>query len=219
MQDNEYVLQRLQKLEAQNRRFKIAGAFALILFASFSVMGQTVKRRIYQAERFEILDSSGKRIAYFGLAPDIADIDKSEVELVLGDTEQKAMCTIINRGTIILKERGLYLEGKHLGMFPGGITLNDGQSNEHVDLDTSRISMAKSDTHSLTIYPNHLHIIGPDQGYSWLSASDFSLKDADFSISLGEADLITPKAGDANEKSAPSIVMFDKDKKVIWKAP
>ncbi|HEY2646321.1 MAG TPA: hypothetical protein VGI34_05085 [Candidatus Acidoferrales bacterium] len=36
---------------------------------------------------------------------------------------------------------------------------------------------------------------------------------------LGTANLVTPQTGETHRVSAASLVLFDKDKNVIWKAP
>jgi hypothetical protein len=40
-----------------------------------------------------------------------------------------------------------------------------------------------------------------------------------FEARLGVADLVTPRTGETHKTSAASVVLFDKDKNVIWKAP
>jgi hypothetical protein len=40
-----------------------------------------------------------------------------------------------------------------------------------------------------------------------------------FSATLGVANLQTPRTGETQKRSAASLVLFDKDKNVIWKAP
>ena len=40
-----------------------------------------------------------------------------------------------------------------------------------------------------------------------------------FQTTIGTADLITPGTGETSKTSAASMVLFDKDKKVLWKAP
>ena len=40
-----------------------------------------------------------------------------------------------------------------------------------------------------------------------------------FQTTIGTTDLVTPRTGETHKTSAASLVLFDKDKKVLWKAP
>jgi hypothetical protein len=40
-----------------------------------------------------------------------------------------------------------------------------------------------------------------------------------FSAALGVNNLVTPRSGETHKTSAASLVLFDKNKNVIWKAP
>lgn len=43
--------------------------------------------------------------------------------------------------------------------------------------------------------------------------------DEGFETSIGSTDLVTPATGETHKTSAASLVMFDKEKNVIWRAP
>ena len=52
------------------------------------------------------------------------------------------------------------------------------------------------------------------------SGSELSiLDDEGFETRIGAIDLVTPRTGETHKTSAASVVLFDKDKKVLWKAP
>jgi hypothetical protein len=40
-----------------------------------------------------------------------------------------------------------------------------------------------------------------------------------YSAALGNTDLVTPRTGETSKTSAASVVLFGKDKKVLWQAP
>ena len=47
-----------------------------------------------------------------------------------------------------------------------------------------------------------------------------TLQDSDgFKTVIGSIDLLNPRTGETSKTSAASVVLFDKDKKVLWKAP
>jgi hypothetical protein len=59
--DLQAILERLEKLERQNRRLKYAGVVTLIAFGALAIIGQTTyKRRMIRAEEFQLVDSHGK---------------------------------------------------------------------------------------------------------------------------------------------------------------
>jgi hypothetical protein len=59
--DTRAILERLERLEKQNRRLKRSGLAALILVSAVLLMGQATHRsRVVAAERFNLLDSTGK---------------------------------------------------------------------------------------------------------------------------------------------------------------
>ena len=54
------VMNRLERLEKQNRRIKQIGALALILIASVLLMGQASSKRTVEANQFMLKDTSGR---------------------------------------------------------------------------------------------------------------------------------------------------------------
>jgi hypothetical protein len=57
-------------------------------------------------------------------------------------------------------------------------------------------------------------------GVDSVISGQMHVEDADgFSATLGVANLITPRTGEKHTTSAASLVLFDKNKDVIWKAP
>ena len=57
--DSSVLMERLEKLEKQNRRLKQVGAVALVLAASILLMGQAPARRTVEANEFILKDASG----------------------------------------------------------------------------------------------------------------------------------------------------------------
>jgi hypothetical protein len=53
-----------------------------------------------------------------------------------------------------------------------------------------------------------------------LSPYNLNLQDQDgFLATLGVTNIVTPRTGETHSTSAASLVLFDKNKSVIWKAP
>jgi hypothetical protein len=58
--DIQTIIERLGKLERQNRRLRYAGVVTLIAFGALVIIGQTTyKRRVIRAEEFQLVDSHG----------------------------------------------------------------------------------------------------------------------------------------------------------------
>lgn len=62
------VLERLAKLERQNRRFKRAGLVAMVLAGATLLLGQATPQWKVEAERFVLKDADGKVRAELGMA-------------------------------------------------------------------------------------------------------------------------------------------------------
>ncbi len=59
--DMQTIIERLGKLERQNRRLNYAGVVTIIAFGALVIISQTTyKRRVIRAEEFQLVASSGK---------------------------------------------------------------------------------------------------------------------------------------------------------------
>lgn len=59
--DLQVMLERLEKLERQNRRLKYGGLAILIAFGALAIIGQTAYTRcVIRAKEFQLVDSHGK---------------------------------------------------------------------------------------------------------------------------------------------------------------
>jgi hypothetical protein len=66
------LTQRLDRLERENRRLKIAGAIVLLAVVAVGAMGQVLPKavpKVLEAERFVLRDTSGKILATLGPSP------------------------------------------------------------------------------------------------------------------------------------------------------
>lgn len=79
----ETLAQRLDRLERENRRLKIAGAFLVLALAAVGAMGQVLPKavpKVVEAERFVLRDSTGRERAVLEMArygPRIALLDET----------------------------------------------------------------------------------------------------------------------------------------------
>lgn len=98
-------------------------------------------------------------------------------------------------------------------MHVGGLTLYDGSGKARVAIITG------ADETILEVY-------GPNGETVTVGASSvddeagFLVSDAEgFQTRIGKASLVTPRTGETHRTSAASVLLFDKEKKVLWKAP
>jgi hypothetical protein len=189
---------RILKLENQNRRLKQFGIAVLIIPTLFLIMAQAPSSKTVEADRFILRDGNGvirAAIVMAGGQPDLSLFD------------EKGMTRLSLSGGAI--EDG----GKVLG---GGLTLYDSHHRVRADF------TAEDDSAFLQLYG-----LNPDDPIrttvteaGLYSSGRVHLVDADgFEASLGAANLITPLTGETHKTSAASLILFGKDKNVIWKAP
>ena len=114
------VLERVEKLERQNRKLKSTGLIALIAIGGLLLMGQTPsKSRTIRAEEFQLVDSHDKvmgRIRVDGSSPQIVLFNENGKEtvalyaypntgeLLLSDLDSGAT-TRTSAGSIVVSER------------------------------------------------------------------------------------------------------------------
>ena len=188
------IERRLERLEKQNRRMKQAAVLVILLVGALFVMGQS------RAEQRKAIDVT--RVTFYNKI-----------------------------GTV-----GAILE-------PGlsGILIKDGEGRERFDF-----SFVSEDMTSLWIYesspPKNRILLGTNKdgamidmgpqegrgsdktrvrlGYMSNSGNGLSVTDRQgFETQVGVSTLDTRQTGASTTTSAASIVMFDKQEKVIWKAP
>ena len=126
--DWQAVVERLEKLENQNRRLKQAGAVALIIAAAILLMGQASPNRTVEANEFILKDSSGTvrgRFSTYEQNTHLRLYDANEKPrlwlhvggLVLWDNDGKARAALsMNEEETILDLVGTNGSGAHLGV-------------------------------------------------------------------------------------------------------
>jgi hypothetical protein len=101
------------------------------------------------------------------------------------------------------------------------LTLFDEKGQARVMLDNSNISFVNSEGQGHGILGNgFLSLMGDGVSSAWLAPGSIGVSDDQgFLTSVGVQALVTPRTGETQKTSAASIVLFDKNKNVIWKAP
>jgi hypothetical protein len=192
LSDFEDLLDRLARLEKQNRRFKLLAVATLVGVTLLLVMGQASPKKTVEANEFILRDDSGNIRARLFMAA--KQTTKLTIEgksvpatrnptptLALYGEKQEAKAWLNDQVVGFNSSQGDYVNAM-LGM--GLLALTSGDSTVAVQPPTIRMTDAQG-----------------------------------FSAVLGETELQTTHTGETQKTSAASLVLFDKDKNVIWKAP
>jgi hypothetical protein len=207
--DFESLHHRVVRLENQNRRLKQLGITALFGAALFLLMGQAPTKKTVEANEFILKDSTGKVRARLGMNetfayPEMRLVDsKGQARIDLFASDYNGGVEFFSSADKLRLElaatetgSGLYLNDSE-GKMRGSVRQLDGLFDGGVYLD-----------------------LPSGKGGLLLSAKSLDMADSDgFEAVLGSADLVTPSTGETHKTSAASLVMFDKGKNLIWKAP
>ena len=228
--DWQAVVGRLEKLERQNRRLKQVGAVVLILAAAVLLMGQALPYQTVEANEFVLKDSrSGKvrgRFHMYGNDPQLWLMNENgQNRAVFGMGAGGSELTLFHPNGII---------GASLNMAcfisPGQchptLDLRDQDENyevvlrTHVGGSTIRLGEVYQLKSKLEQTLNAVQAT-PGANIS-LNADGISLELQDregFMTTIGTANLVTFRSGETHKTSAASVILFDKDKNLLWKAP
>lgn len=224
----EALTERLDRLERENRRWKGASTVAAVGIAALVLIGQAGPSKVapvVEAERFVLRDVNGKARARLFTGPGGAPI----LGLSDKDGELRAVLTVGADGTPLL---GLQDKGEKaravLTVEAGGpvLSLHDKDEGIRAVLSVSANGVPRLALHHKERKPRALLALGPD-GAPHLTLAGI---DGNPRIGLGAvAEKHSLIFLDANGKAraglivgpegTPQLLLFDKDEKVIWKAP
>jgi len=180
---------RLLRVEKQNRRMKQLGAALLVLVTSLAVMGQVPSKKTVEANEFVLRDDSGNIRARLFMTA------KTTTSMTIPGMDTPMPVTLNPKAAL-----ALYDEKGDVG----GV-LDDGSLSfikSHVSLGGGILSIGDQNA-GVVISPYSVGLFD-EQG---------------FETTLGRRALVTPRTGETQMRSAASLIMFDKNKNVIWKAP
>ena len=215
------IIERLEALEKENRRLKRMGSAVILAAVSLLLMGQAGGNRTVEGSEFVLRDSNGNvRARLF--------MDGSEPGLSLLNTRGQYVADLygsgdgaainfrksggnIRIGTAVSPQISIVGEHQVMNLSSGGLIVGDDNS--------SQPSLAVLDQ--------------PGGGYLWIKHSGsvaridvtsdkafLTLADKEgFFATVGSAEVQTRRTGKTRPTSAASLLLFDKDGKVIWQAP
>lgn len=156
------------------------------------------------------LEKQNRRFKVAGMAVCIA----AAAVLLMGQAAPQRTAKTIEANEFVLKDSS--------GVKRASLNLDIGGPN--LSLDDSR-GMSRLE---MGLYPGGsptLRMFDPEHNVSvYLESTEdgtqLLLSDKNgFMASIGTTDLVTPHTGETHKTSAASVVLFDKDKNVIWKTP
>lgn len=212
----EEIRARLNTLEKENRRLKRVGAAVLIAAAlliaaaSFALLRRAPKP-IFDMTRETPM--GGPRI----------DLSGALVPKPVGQgTPHRA----VEANEFILKDADgktrarLFLERNNFAPYGDPVLeFYDDKFGKTLRLEDAGMGFYRSEKRATFFGTLSAYIISGTSG-ALLSPGEFEVWDeSGFSATVGRTDLVTPRTGETHKTSAASLVLFDKDKNVIWRAP
>jgi hypothetical protein len=265
------VLERVEKLEGQNRRFRRAGSALLIFVGAILLMGQAAPRdseiakKFFATENPVLTDATGKiraslvadeKGARFNFSdshgkPKIILVsDERGARLVFSDShgepkmalaldEDEPKISLYDTGGQLhttISPHSIFLTDDTTGgtaLSARGIRINDDTSGRTVSMAAFSSGAGVSLTDGSGLRANLVLLpLGPSLFlYDKRSEKSATLRYTDtgpsleledtrgYTAILGSGGLETPTNGESHQTSAASLVLFNKEKKVIWKAP
>lgn len=191
----EDLQQRVVKLEQQNRRFKQLGTAALIVPALLFLLGQAPPKKTVEANEFVLRDDGGSIRARLFMTKETT-------------TTAKELLGIDNSTPVTIPPEAT-------------LAMYDNAGNTRVMLNGSDIAFENAQGHLGGQLGNGtLMLAGANDSFAVLSPYNLNLQDQDgFLATLGVTNIVTPRTGQTQKTSAASLILFDKNKNVIWKAP
>ncbi|MBI4589738.1 MAG: hypothetical protein HY725_12950 [Candidatus Rokubacteria bacterium] len=213
------LTQRLDWLERENCRWLRGAALVSLLgFAIIALMGQTSPSsvsKILEAERFVLRDASGRARAILGIQAD------GSVGLEFSGETGKPAVTLaaLRDGAVALELRDRSGRSRaSLGVQPNGAARlgfydQDGKARAGLSTMTAGVPILSLFDKAGT--PRAALRLLPD-GAPTLELLD---DETHTRAVLGHTELATARKGTVEKRPAASLVLFDKDGKVIWRAP
>jgi len=229
------IVARLTRVEKQNRCLKRAGLIVLLVSGTLAVLGATQPKRISEAEEFVLKDGNGTIRARLAMSldrptltlvdakgmPQVGLAGGQEPFLVLNQSSGESQVKLSSSKDLF----GLALYGKDtaenhgvragLGVFQGipALSLYNETGKEQVGLDLSPefgASLVLSDVNG---EPRTTLGVARDK-------TSFVLSDKEgFETTIGITELEALRTGEKRRTSAASIVLFGKNRKMLWSVP
>jgi hypothetical protein len=204
---------RVLQLERQNRRLKQCAAVALVVVASAFSMGQVASKKTVEANEFVLKNADGNVRAKLSIVPPNVG---PQLSLLGENGKELVTLTVIGNAPFISlrdpnDQERLTLSVQNDDM--PSIDLRNANRKSQIELTVSpagwgMLALLDSDG-------NHRSFLVGSKAGARLSLFD----EKGFETTVGNSDVVSPTTGQKISYGAASVVMLNKDKSVIWKAP
>jgi hypothetical protein len=190
---------RLEKVERENRRMKKIGIVTIVFASVLFISGQEKTNKVVEANEFVLKDGNGRARAKLSMVTvsDTTLVQKDIPNLSFYDAEGHSRIFI----AALPEESRIYL--------------SDSQQTMHSAMWAG--STALSGAGASITGPGELFQVTLD---TFIEGPQLVLKDKEgYSTEIGRTEHVVMKTGTQEQTPAASVVLFDKDKKVLWAAP
>jgi hypothetical protein len=221
------MLARIEKLERQNKRMRIAlSGFCLCLGALFTmglILPQKPEKILDRLEVREIVLKNGVMSATLtpqsltfsaksGYEAEQATIKASGISL------GGRYATEIKPTGLMCSRDGVPRFDLSVGEIGAALAFKNDSGLLGTMLDETTVVLINNGG-MLSMRPEHI-FMQKGEADALLAPSSFRIRDADkYKAILGQVDVITSKTGDAHARSAASLTLLGKDDTVVWQAP
>lgn len=145
------LTQRLERLERENRRWKLLGALGLVAFAAVVLMGQAPLgrgSRTIEAERFVLRSTTGETLAVLGVQrdPSLVAAPSLTPVLIFYDRHRTARATVGEKGFSLIDNEGRPRATLATQLDSPALTFYDREGNERAMLAVGSLSGGPSMT-------------------------------------------------------------------------
>jgi len=221
----EELLQRVERLERQNKRMRMALSALCLCLIALLTMGQTPSKKAEygdgRIEAQEIVLSDGVMRAKL-TANSLVFSGKSNSEQTAvnasGIILSGRYAAEMTRTGLICSRDGVPRFDLSVGEIGAALAFKNASGLTGTMADESTVVLMNN-VGILSLRPEHLFLQKGD-AEAFLNPSSLRIRDADrYKAILGQADVKSSKAGDKYARSAASLALLDKDETVLWQTP
>jgi hypothetical protein len=221
------LLARIEKLERQNKKMKVAMLALCLCLGALLTMGQTLPQKtansMERIEAREIVLSDGAMNAR--LTPNSLIFSSKSGYEAEKATITASSISLGGRYAMEIRPEGLICSRDGVPRFDlsvreigASIAFKNGFGLMGTMLDESTMVLINNDG-MLSMRPEHI-FIQKGEADALLAPNSLRIRDTDkYKAILGQAGRIAAKKGDAHARSAASLTLLSKDDTVVWQAP